>query len=110
LTKLSLQAEQLEKIRHLTKVGKDHAYQFLGYTLDLKTGEFHDLLKKDTISSEWGVKSITALLVHYSLANETPKSGKLVKFKDLLGGYAYERAFVERAVNPIEQVFVTIRF
>jgi hypothetical protein len=105
LTKLNLQAEQLEKIRHLVKVGKDHIYQFLGYTFDLETGEFHDLLEKDTAHSEWGVQNMTALLAHYSLANETPKSGKLVKFKDLPGGYAYEHAFTQRAVNPIAQAF-----
>jgi hypothetical protein len=105
LTKLNLQAEHLEKIRHLVKDGKDHTYQFLGYTLDLETSEFHDLLKKATVHSEWGVQIMTALLVHYSLADETPKSGKLVKFRDLPGGYAYEHAFIQRAVNPIAQVF-----
>ena len=105
MTKLNLQAEQIEKIRHLAKVGKDHTYQFLGYTLDLETSEFHDLLEKGTVHSEWGVQSMTTLLVHYSLADETPKSGKLVKFKDLPGGYAYEHAFIQRAVNPIAQVF-----
>ncbi len=105
MTKLNLQAEQLEKIRHLVKVGKDHVYQFLGYALDVETSEFHDLLEKGTVHSEWGVQIMTALLVHYSLASETPKSGKLVKFKDLPGGYAYEHAFIQRAVNPIAQVF-----
>ena len=105
MTKLNLQAEQLEKLRHLAKVGKDQTFHFLGYTLDLKTSEFHDLLEKDAVLSEWGYQIMTALLVHYSLANETPMSGKLVKFRDLPGGYAYEQAFVQRAVDPIAQVF-----
>jgi len=48
---------------------------------------------------------MTALLAHYSLAKETPKTGKLVKFKDLPGGYAFEHAFTQRAVNPIAQAF-----
>jgi hypothetical protein len=105
LTKLNLHAEQLEKIRFLTKVGEDHTYQFLGYTLDLETGQFHDLLEKGTVHSDWSAQSMTALLAHYSLANETPKTGKLVKFKDLPGGYAYEHAFTQRAANPIAQAF-----
>ncbi len=39
------------------------------------------------------------------MAEETPRTGKLVKFKDLPGGYAFERAFIQRAVDPISQIF-----
>jgi len=105
LTKLNLEEEQLKKIRQLTKVGEDNTYQFLGYTLNLETNQFHDLLEKGTVHGDWGVQNMTALLAHYSLANETAKTGKLVKFKDLPGGYAYEHAFTQRAVNPIAQAF-----
>jgi hypothetical protein len=105
LTKLSLREEQLKKIRQLTKVEEDNTYQFLGYTLNLETNQFHDLLEKGTLHSDWGVQNMTALLAHYSLANETDKTGKLVKFKDLPGGYAYEHAFTQRAVDPIAQAF-----
>jgi len=105
LTTLNLQVEQLERIRRLVKAGEDRTYQFLGYTLDLETSEFHDLLEKGTVHGGWDVKNMAALLAHYSLANETPKTGKLVKFRDLLGGYAFEYAFTQRAVNPIAQVF-----
>jgi hypothetical protein len=108
LTKLSLREEQLKKIRHLTKVGLDNTYQFLGYTLNLETNQFHDSLEKGTVHSDWGVQNMTALLAHYSLANETAKTGKLVKFKDLPGGYAYEHAFTQRAVDPIAQAFGSI--
>jgi hypothetical protein len=105
LTKLNLEEEQLKKIRQLTKVGEDNTYQFLGYTLNLETNQFHDLLEKGTVHSDWGVQNLAALLAHYSLANETAKTGKLVKFKDLPGGCAYEYAFTQRAVNPIAQAF-----
>jgi hypothetical protein len=105
MTKLNLQTEQLKKIRQLTKVEKARSYQFLGYSLDLETGEFLDLFEKSVVHNEWALQNITALLVHYSLAYETPKSGKLIKFRDLPGGYAYENAFIQRAVNPIAQVF-----
>jgi hypothetical protein len=105
LTKLNLQEEQLKKIRVLTKVGEDNTYKFLGYTLNLETNQFHDSLEKSTAHNDWGVQSMTALLAHYSLANKTAKTGKLVKFKDLPGGYAYEHAFTQRAVDPIAQSF-----
>ena len=84
---------------------KNNTYQFLGYTLNLETKQFHDLLEKGTVHSDWSVQNISALLAHYSLANETAKTGKLVKFKDLPGGYAYEHAFRQRAVEPIAQAF-----
>jgi hypothetical protein len=105
LTKLNLQEEQLKKIKQLTKVGEDNTYHFLGYTLNLETNQFYDSLEKGTVHNDWGVQSMTALLAHYSLANETAKTGKLVKFKDLPGGYAYEHAFTQRAVDPIAQAF-----
>ncbi len=105
MTKLNLQEEQLKKIRQLTKVGEDNTYQFLGYTLNLETNQFHDSLEKGTAHNDWGVQTMTALLAHYSLATETAKKGKLVKFKDLPGGYAYEHAFTQRAVDPIAQAF-----
>ena len=77
----------------------------LGYTLNLETNQFHDLLEKGTVHNDWSVQNITTLLAHYSLANETAKTGKLVKFKDLPGGYAYEHAFTQRAIDPIAQGF-----
>jgi hypothetical protein len=105
LTKLNLREEQLKKIRQLTKVGEDNTYHFLGYTFNLETNRFHDLLEKGTVLRDWSVQNISALLSHYSLAKETSKTGKLVKFKDLPGGYAYEHAFTRRAIDPIAQAF-----
>jgi len=105
LIKLKLRAEQLKKISLLTQVGKDHKYQFLGYSLDLETSEFNDLFENGALLSKWYIQNITTLLIHYSLASQTPKTGKLVRFKDLPGGYAYERAFAQRAADPIAQAF-----
>ncbi len=105
MTKLNLREEQLKKIRQLTKIGADNTYQFLGYTLNLETKQFQDYLEKGTVNNDWEIQNMTALLAHYSLANETTKTSKLVKFKDLPGGYAYEHAFKQRAVDPIAQTF-----
>jgi hypothetical protein len=100
---LKLREEQLKKIRQLAKVGESSTYQFLGYALNLETNQFHDLLEKSTINSDWFVQNITVLLAHYSLANGIAKTGKLLKFKDLPGGYT--NAFTQRAVDPIAQAF-----
>jgi hypothetical protein len=105
MTKLSLRAEQRDKIRRIVKVGKDNTFQFLGCALNLETNQLPDLLEKGALNSDWGTQSLTALLAHYSLANNVAKTGKLVKFRDLPGGYAYEIAFEQRAVNPIAHAF-----
>ena len=105
MTKLNLEPSALEKLRKLTRTPKGIEYQFLGYSLNLDTGDFQDLLTKDAQSTEWQIQILSALLLHYSQATQTPKRDKLVKFKDLPGGYAYEKAFIQRAVQPIAQVF-----
>ena len=102
---MKLREEQLKKIRQLAKIGENNTYQFLGYALNLETKQFHDLLQKNTMHNDWIVQNITVLLAHYSLANDATKTGKLVKFKDLPGGYAYEHAFTQRAVDPIAKAF-----
>jgi len=102
---LKLREEQLKKIRQLAKIGENNTYQFLGYALNLETKQFHDLLQKNTMHNDWIVQNITVLMAHYSLANDATKTGKLVKFKDLPGGYAYEHAFTQRAVDPIAKAF-----
>jgi hypothetical protein len=45
------------------------------------------------------------LSAHYSQAKPTDIVGKLIKFRDLPGGYAYEGAFTKRAVSPIAEMF-----
>jgi hypothetical protein len=105
LTKLNLELSVLEKLRRLTCTQKGSAYHFLGYSLDLDTGDFRDLLTEDFQPTEWQIQILSALMLHYSLASQMSIRGKLVKYKDLPGGYAYEKAFVQRAVQPIAQVF-----
>jgi hypothetical protein len=95
----------LKRIRHLSKIGKDRTCRFLGYALDLETSEFQDMLETGASYSERGIQIMTTLLIHYSLADETPKSGRLVKFKDLPGGYAYANAFIQNAITPIAEFF-----
>jgi hypothetical protein len=103
LTKLNLEVETLQKLKRLT--GTD-GYKFLGFTLDLDkntiTDNLHNLVGN---LSERTTQILTTLLCHYSLANPLAPTGTLVKYKDLPGGYAYEDAFIKRAIDPIVEVF-----
>jgi hypothetical protein len=105
LTKLNLKPSELKKLRKLTCLGKGDKYLFLGYSLDLETAELRDLLTEEAALGENEAYLLTVLLSHYSSAKPSPKTGELVKFKNLPGGEAYEMAFLQRAVQPIAEVF-----
>jgi hypothetical protein len=107
LIKLSLQAQTLQKLTQLVNPQNGSSFDFLGFKLNLESGIISDKLNSNSMrdTSERYVQIFVALLCHYALANPTPLSGKLVKFKDLPGGYAYEGAFVQRAIQPIAEVF-----
>jgi hypothetical protein len=77
-------------------------YDFLGYTLDLETGELTDHLSSN---NKMLANTIETLLNHYAMGNPSPLSGQLVKYRDFPGGCAYEEAFVRRAIQPIVDVF-----
>ncbi len=67
------------------------SYDFLGFTLNLKESELTDNLKELSRGDDLGlIQTIVTLLIHYSETKLAPLSGKMVKFKDLPGGYAYE--------------------
>lgn len=107
MIKLNLQTQTLQKLRHLINPQKNNVYDFLGCTLNLETGTISDKLSSNSVGNinERHIQILATLLAHYSLANPTPLSGKLVKFKDIPGGYAYEVAFNQRAIQPITEVF-----
>jgi len=79
---------------------------FLGFTLDLQNSTLVDKLRQSNGNlNEFSTKIFATLLTHYSLAKFTPLREKLVKYKDIPGGYAYEIAFNTRAIQPIEKFF-----
>ncbi len=103
MLKLNLEQQTLQRLINLT--GTTH-YSFLGYALDLENSTVTDRIgQSEKIFSEWHIQLLSTLLAHYSTANPAPLTGKLVKFKDLPGGCAYEGAFIKRAINPIAEVF-----
>jgi hypothetical protein len=105
MAKLKLTTEELQQIQTLADVEKSGKYHFLGYTLNPKTAELRDQLIPVRAVDEVDVYVLDTILSHYALATQTPKTGKLVKFKDLPGGPAYELAFLQRAVQPIAEAF-----
>lgn len=79
-------------------------FEFLGYFVDLRSGEVFDSLK-NTEPANSALSILETLLDHYSRAKQVEKEGKMMKFASLPGGQAYERAFVLRAVQPIAHEF-----
>ena len=77
----------------------------MGYALNFETAELRDQLSEDSPLAENETYALTVILSHYASAKPIPKAGKLIKFKNLPGGEAYELAFLQRAVQPIAQVF-----
>jgi hypothetical protein len=103
MIKLNLNGETLTKLQHLTGTS---SYDFLGFTLDLRDGTLTDNLSKlEQTLSEWTIQILTVLLSHYAAASPIAQTGKLLKFKDIPGGYAYEEAFTKRAIEPVADCF-----
>ena len=105
MTKLNLKPNELKFLRKLTNCQNTDKYFFLGFSLDLETAELIDLLCQNTGVSEAEAYVLTTLLAHYSCAEPTPLTRRLIKFRELPGGNAYEKAFTIRAIQPIESVF-----
>jgi hypothetical protein len=104
LIKLNLENKTIKRLEQLFGGTK---YDFLGFTLDLKTNTIKDSLEGNFAGKvgEWKIMLLTTLLTHYTQAKPTPKANKLIKFKDIPGGHAYEGAFVERAICPVAEYF-----
>jgi hypothetical protein len=103
LFKLNLEKQTKEKL--LAQLGSA-SYDFLGFTLDMKKGTITDKLGSGSANfSERHIQILSTLLSHYAQAKPKQPEGKLVKFKDLPGGYSYEQAFIQRAIQPIADYF-----
>ncbi len=104
LIKLNFDAHTLTGLKHLTETG---CYEFLGFTLNLEDSTIIDNLYPvaQKLSDALVVKLIVPMLTHYTIGTPLPLTGRLIKFKDLPGGYAYDVAFIDRAIKPLEQVF-----
>jgi hypothetical protein len=102
---LRLCFDEGEVVRLRRLAGSDSRLEFLGYGLDLESGEVYDSLRKTADLDKVEREVLHALLAHYSKAEPVERAGKLVNFADLPGGHAYERAFLQRAAQPIADDF-----
>jgi len=95
-----------ETAKRLQDILGSTLYEFLGFTVDLKSSDIEDNLAQSGAKlNDWTIEVLSTLLTHYSTATLTCPSGKLVKYKDLPGGCAYEGAFLKTAIQPIADVF-----
>ena len=81
---------------------RKNSLEFLAYSMELELGRIFDKLKGEYVENP---KILYMMLSHYAKSDPVQKVGKLIKFRDLPGGYAYEGAFTKRAVDPIAQIF-----
>jgi hypothetical protein len=106
---LDVSGEQRLRLKYLAEVGDEGVLRFLGFYLNLNTGEFTDDLQRGAAEVELLNPTmhhqISELLIEYSNAQKKPLSGKPTKFRDFPGGIAYENAFVRKAVDPIARGF-----
>jgi len=100
--KLAFGGGEVEGLRRLAGGG---CLKFLGYIVDLDSGEICDSLSETGDVSKAEFELLQVLLEHYAKSEPTEERGKLVKFANLPGGHAYEKAFLERAVRPIAATF-----
>jgi len=107
LAKLNLSTETLQKLKQLLADKEKTTFNFLGFTLNLETNCLTDNMKAHHTQSfsERQIQLLATLLSHYSQAHMTALRCKLIKFKELPGGYAYEGAFSNRAIDPIAHFF-----
>ncbi|MFX0116000.1 MAG: DUF3786 domain-containing protein, partial [Candidatus Hodarchaeota archaeon] len=72
---------------------------FLGFRLQLADGHIFDKLEDDYFSGN--PRGIYFLLAGYANSQEIPETSELTSFAQLRGGRAFQRAFMERAMQPI---------
>lgn len=93
------------EIKSLKLLAGADCMEFLGYVLNLDSGETRDLLAEPAKVEKLESEVLQVLLAHYAKSIPVKLSGKLVKFADLPGGRAYEQAFLKRAVRPVAEAF-----
>jgi hypothetical protein len=104
LPERKLHGDELRELKRIVPSGCN-CIELLGYTVDLDSGDVYDQLKKARLRNERDVEILRVLLAHYAVAKPTQKTGRLVKFRDLPGGHAYEKAFIQRVIQPVATIF-----
>ncbi|MCL2643751.1 MAG: DUF3786 domain-containing protein [Candidatus Bathyarchaeota archaeon] len=108
MTFLNLSQKVLNQLGDKTG-NSENTLQFLGFSLNLQTGNLQDILQQNLASPELKDPTmhtqLTEVLIKYASTDKHDRVNKLVNFKDFSGGYAYENAFTRRVVEPIAKLF-----
>lgn len=109
MTILNLSQNVLNQLRSVTGSSDNDVFRFLGFNLNLQTGDLQDVLQQNVISPELKDSTMPSqlaeILIKYASAGKHVRVGKLVNFKDFSGGYAYENAFSRRVVEAVVKLF-----
>ena len=104
--KLKIAENEVKRLRLCTEFKSvSLRFEFLGYEVDLESGEISDKLIANCQLAKGEFDVLQTLLTHYCKADLVERTGRLVKFANLPGGQAYEKAFLKRAVEPIADTF-----
>jgi hypothetical protein len=93
------------EVEGLKRLAGGSRLEFLGYVVSLDSGEIRDSLKEKGDVGKLEFEVLQVLLKHYAKAEPVDTAGIPVKFAGLPGGYAYEKAFLQRAVQPLAEAF-----
>lgn len=98
----NLCADQIRTLKGKLGFKNEGSLDFLAYRLDLDSGCVFD---KPNDKYAVNPETLYVLLSHYAKNDPIERAGRLIKFRDLPGGHAYEVAFMKRAVHPIAEIF-----
>jgi len=98
----NLHANQMRTLKGRLGFKAEGPLEFFAYSLELTSGRIFDKLKGKYITK---TETLYALLSHYAKNDPIERVRKLIKFRDLPGGYAYDAAFTRRAAHPIAEMF-----
>ncbi len=78
---------------------------FLRFSLSLKDGSISDELIKGRRLHPYEIKRIYCILYGYASSNPVRETSELVSFKQIPGGWFYQRPFTLRVLRSIEKAF-----
>jgi Domain of unknown function (DUF3786) len=93
------------EVERLKRLADGNRLEFLGYVVNLDSGKIVDSLKENGDVAKLEFEVLQVLLEHYAKAEPVDRAGILMKFACLPGGYAYDKAFLQRAVQPVAEAF-----
>lgn len=96
---------KINTLRGRLGFGDSLSLRFLELTLSLETGQIHDEIRNKPYPEV--EPSVYCILSRYAESEPVPETHRLISYSQLSGGESYNKAFIRRAVQPIEKTFRT---